>query len=636
METFEIPISKGQWLSDALAKSKYKYTKIPSNVVLNKTLTGIGATHIEIESKRNSIIIEPNVPVIKGKVAKHPQCLGIYKACTESKIKKYLLNKDIEYKKIITTPESFSRITNAVAELNVELDEEQQIDLFKDYFCLFDECEKISQDYDFRESIAFPINDFFKFENKAFVSATPLKQAHKEFDLQGFNILTVTPDYDYSVKLELIATDKFLDAFCKKINKLRFDKSECICIFYNSTKGITDLLTQFPYLAEECAVFCSDTSKNKLNVKNIITFTDFNPLYIKRINFFTSRFYSAVDIVLPLCPDVIMITDLSTAKHSTIDPLSEAIQIQGRFRNEHSNGKRFNSLCHITNFMNFNVLTYDESVKELNLWFETAQHLQEKYKKNTDTKDRQSIEKEFKSCNIFPYLETPNLESAFKRNTFSIINRYNNERVKGYYTGEKLRDAYQNDTNYFELTYIDDIDRTFNFNFSSDRAKHFCNTKTPQKTIIQDIIEQLDKGLDPQTILSSLKDVATAERYDDIETVTKAYKLLGSSKLKNTFKAIKKDYKTAELFQLSEQKRYSQSVVREILEEFEPDFNIKIYKTLIMSRLQKIFDKYSLVNKTGEGLKVTQKSIFDYFDGKSNNESRTYTLIEILPNLYVN
>ena len=34
---------------------------IPTNTILNKTLTGLGATHSEIHSKRNSIIIEPNV-----------------------------------------------------------------------------------------------------------------------------------------------------------------------------------------------------------------------------------------------------------------------------------------------------------------------------------------------------------------------------------------------------------------------------------------------------------------------------------------------------------------------------------------------------------------------------------------------
>ena len=62
METIIIPIKKGQNLAEALKAKGYK--TIPSNVIFDKTLTGIGATYMEIFAKRNSIIIEPNVPVI--------------------------------------------------------------------------------------------------------------------------------------------------------------------------------------------------------------------------------------------------------------------------------------------------------------------------------------------------------------------------------------------------------------------------------------------------------------------------------------------------------------------------------------------------------------------------------------------
>ena len=65
MMTKELKINKGQWLSDVLPM-------IPSNVILNKTITGCGATTLEINAPRNSIIIEPNVPVIIGKKARHP------------------------------------------------------------------------------------------------------------------------------------------------------------------------------------------------------------------------------------------------------------------------------------------------------------------------------------------------------------------------------------------------------------------------------------------------------------------------------------------------------------------------------------------------------------------------------------
>ena len=40
---------------------------IPTNTILYKKLTGLGATYGELKAHRNSIIIEPNKPVISGK-----------------------------------------------------------------------------------------------------------------------------------------------------------------------------------------------------------------------------------------------------------------------------------------------------------------------------------------------------------------------------------------------------------------------------------------------------------------------------------------------------------------------------------------------------------------------------------------
>jgi len=627
MEPIEISISKNQRLSEALALSQYKYTQIPPNVILNKTLTGIGATYMEIKAFRHSIIIEPNVPVIKGKEKNNQECLGVYKGRTVEHIIKYLQNPSPEYKKLLTTPEGFFKITEAALKAG--------IDIHADYFCLFDECEKIGQDLDYRKSITFPINDFFNFTNKAFVSATPLKQAHDEFDLQKFKMLVIKPDFDYRVKLELIVTDKIRTTIGQKIQTLLDDNSKCICIFFNSTKGIKGLITQFSLTNDNCSVFCSDKSKSDLKVKDIVAYTDFHPLHLKRFNFFTSRYYSAVDFHLSHCPDVIMITDLYTADHSTIDPLSEAIQIQGRFRNEHPNGKRFNSLCHIANFKCVEHLTYEESVQELNVWFDFAKHLKEKHKQATNSNDKKSIEKQFKKCLIYPYLQTLNLESAFKRNTFSIINKYNKERVKAYYSDETLKHAYEQETGYFDITYIDEIDRTFNFDFSSkDIAKRYGNPKTAQNVIIQDIIYQLDRGITSETILSTLKDVRYSERYDQVHTVIEAYKLLGSTKLKTTFKGIDKDLKAAELFKASEDKRFSTDIINEIITEFEPDLNKQILKSDINERLQKIYDKYSLIKKSGIPLVVTQLMIFDYFHGKNNKDDRTYTLKSALPDIH--
>lgn len=53
-------LGRVQYLTEVLPE-------IPTNTILYKKLTGLGATYGEITAKRNSIIIEPNVPVIISK-----------------------------------------------------------------------------------------------------------------------------------------------------------------------------------------------------------------------------------------------------------------------------------------------------------------------------------------------------------------------------------------------------------------------------------------------------------------------------------------------------------------------------------------------------------------------------------------
>ena len=156
MKIIKAILHKGEWLLDAL--KRIGHSMIPSNAILSKTLTGLGATHSEIHSKRNSIIIEPNVPVILGKLNDNENMEAVYQKCEPYNIKKYL-QMDIPYKKIMTTPESFKKIRKAAEEL--------RINIYEDYFCLFDECEKLTQDSDYRPAIAQPIYDFFMFKNKA-------------------------------------------------------------------------------------------------------------------------------------------------------------------------------------------------------------------------------------------------------------------------------------------------------------------------------------------------------------------------------------------------------------------------------------------------------------------------------------
>ena len=55
-----ITLTKGQYLSDIMKE-------IPSDCILSKKIPGCGATTLELNTDRNSIIIVPNVPVILSK-----------------------------------------------------------------------------------------------------------------------------------------------------------------------------------------------------------------------------------------------------------------------------------------------------------------------------------------------------------------------------------------------------------------------------------------------------------------------------------------------------------------------------------------------------------------------------------------
>ena len=282
MQTEYINITQGQHLKDVLPE-------IPSNIILNKTITGCGATTLEITSERHSIIIEPNVPVILGKKGKYSDICCVHEGVSIDDVKSYLRTRQTgQYAKIITTPEGFKK--KVLVAIN-------GADGFtrNSFFLLFDECEKLVQDVDFRDNICIPIDDFFEFENKAMVSATPITPSDPRFEEQGFSIYKINPQYDYKHKIRLCVTDRPRFALERMIRTKLFNGKEYkLCIFLNHIGTIKSVIKKLD-ISEQSKVFCSNNSFDKL--KGIVDYDD-KISELKDFNFFTSRFFSAVDIEL--------------------------------------------------------------------------------------------------------------------------------------------------------------------------------------------------------------------------------------------------------------------------------------------------------------------------------------------------
>ena len=308
-----ITLAKGQYLSDVM-------DKIPSNCILSKRIPGCGATTLELDTNRSSIIVVPNVPVIVSKCNKYDNLLGVYEGVNQGQIIEYLRENRI--RKIMTTPESFSKVKSAC--------EKCGINVYSDFFLLMDECHQLIKDVDYRIDIVMPMNDFFQFNRKALVSATPIGFSDPRFEENHFEIIEITADYDYRQDITVTHTYNI----AKAVGEYLESHNETVCFFVNSVVEIYSLMNHFDIL-KDSAVYCAPKSRSKLKAEYSFTnaHTEWSAETMKKYNFFTGRFYTAFDLELDYKPDLVMITDPYNAEYTMLDIDTDCIQICGRFRN---------------------------------------------------------------------------------------------------------------------------------------------------------------------------------------------------------------------------------------------------------------------------------------------------------------
>lgn len=582
--TESLAISQGQFLEDIM-------TEIPTNTILAKTIPGIGATTLEIKSKRHSIIIEPNVPVIKGKKQKHTNLLGVYEGISTNNIIDYLekpLKKD-EYRKIMTTPESFFKVTRAMLLL--------EINCHRDYMLLFDECDKIIKDIDYRNAIALPINDFFLFENKAFVSATPIPPSDPRFEQQDFQVIKIVPDYDYTKKMQLVTTNNVVAIFRKII--AMYENKDHVCVFLNSTDTILAIIKKFNL--ESCSkVFCSQDSVDKLHklgYSNAFANLQFDNSNVKleQYTFFTSRFFSAVDIDLLVKPTVIIISDLFYAKHSMIDPQTEAIQILGRFRNGTG------GIIHLSNFdSSISYKTPEQLQNYLDGCHETYLQIKQLFQSATGDGVRETLKEALERITYAKYIDKQG-----NKNHFAIDNYFDEERVKGYYIRpSRLKQAYK-DSNHFTVTHqhkslpLGDDDRL--------KISRADNKKERREVII----EQLDLLNGEENVYDEplFKEFRNSLHQED-SLIVEVYEELGANFAKRNLMSDKK-MRLALIKYRSEIGKDRFGIMSSVYAVFREGERYKV--NYIKKEIRKIYSSY------GDKTPYTAKKIADFFKIAKDN-----------------
>jgi len=521
MKNIEIPINKDksgkvQWLTDVLPDSI-----IPSNVILFKTLPGIGATYSELfKADRNSIIIEPNVPVIKGKRTKKRKTkntsgvLGICKGIYTQDVIGYLSNTDVEYKKIMVTPESYHKVVKAAEVLG--------IDIYMDYFLLYDECDRTSKDIDYRETIIAPMEDFFKFKQKAFVSATAIRPSDPEFEKQGFSKMIIKPQFDYSKELTLIKTNNVFSSTKKLIEDLNLkSKEETYCIFLNSINGILALVKHLNIVNSDYTIFCSTDKKYLLNSSQYGNVKDDIDNSFTKYNFFTSRFYSAVDIYMKesegikiIKPIVIMLTQLHIAEHTIIDPTSDAVQIVGRFRDGISKAYA------ITNInKNIKYKDAENSKQFLNESRIVYEHIRALYKGTTTEGGKEVLGQALEMVHYSRFVKEDGEPNYYMHDNF-----HYKEYLKSLYTDwEKLKEAYHID--HFKVTSNKEEAYSIDDSLTTIRIR-----KPLYRNLVTAVCNELNaienRNSDMLFVLDNTNDLLN-ELVTDFPLIVRGYKMLG-------------------------------------------------------------------------------------------------------------
>ena len=292
-------------------------TKMPHGLV-DKKITGIGATTLEINSKRNSIIVFPTKALAYGKHSKHPNTLyvgseikGEKEKVTNQQIEEYLAKDG--YKKLLVVADSLGRLLGIIGKN------------YKDYFLMIDEVDVLQTDNNFRPQLENVIDYYFMFpsKNRCMVTATM-----KEFNnplLKKECKFSITWTYNARRDVKLLHTNNIIQAVIEKVIS---HPTEKVFIAYNSILQIRNIIASLDEeTRKECAILCSEASIKEAGEYFAPKLGD-NDTLPARINFATCCYFTGIDIEDSY--HLITVSDVRRS-HSMLT-LDRMTQIHGRCR----------------------------------------------------------------------------------------------------------------------------------------------------------------------------------------------------------------------------------------------------------------------------------------------------------------
>lgn len=295
---------------------------------LYKDETGMGATTLELKAKRHSIIVEP-IKITASSKAHAAGALYVgsqtkyhrEKTVPANKIKAYVNNTSIDYKKIIVVADSLSRVIKAIGP-----------NVFKDYFLLIDEIDSFQIDSTFRRSMEEVVEHYKSFdpEKRGLLSATRIQFSDPVLKNEPVTVVKYDKPYQREIKVltTIFATLSGLaaDYITELVQKHPKHK---IFVAYNSVSGCLNLADHLVNngvcTAQEVKILCSSASESRVTKYYHELDSEILP---GKINFFTSAYFTGYDLKERY--HLVSISDCSRPMHSLSDKRLK--QIAGRCR----------------------------------------------------------------------------------------------------------------------------------------------------------------------------------------------------------------------------------------------------------------------------------------------------------------
>lgn len=273
--------------------------------IINKTITGLGATTLEIETpKRSSIIVVPTKTLAYSKSRKANEKFGegysmyIGSPIGESKsnvtlnsVRKYIeAKKQGDVQKFIVVADSLPILINFLGKL--------EIDVYSNYFLMVDEIDTLQLDSSYRPKLEIVVDYYFKFDfnNRALVSATLIPFSNPKLSKESS--LRIEWQKQPIRKIRLQYSNYIEDAAVSEINNLLQTTNDKILIAYNSLDGIFNIIDQLDISKDECGILCSERSSDKVAYykDNSDKAIDENGILSNKVTFMTCAYFAGIDI----------------------------------------------------------------------------------------------------------------------------------------------------------------------------------------------------------------------------------------------------------------------------------------------------------------------------------------------------